>query len=94
MEGVWDGIIHLGKVHSILKILHIQVGLIIDYVFDYVEIDSSFYRVPNVFMVNNWNTKTQEFQIHSKISKGHTISSEITISVWRRVSSLDYNPRQ
>jgi hypothetical protein len=58
MEGVWDGVIHLGKVHSILKILHIQVGLIIDYVFDYVEIDSSFYRVPNVFMVNNWNTKT------------------------------------
>ena len=57
MEGVWDGVIHLGKVHSILKILHIQVGLIIDYVFD-VEIDSSFYRVPNVFMVNNWNTKT------------------------------------
>jgi len=28
------------------------------HVFDYVEIDSSFYRIPNVFIVNNWNTKT------------------------------------
>src|SRR5262249_11412363 len=28
------------------------------HVFDYVEIDSSLYRIPNVFMVNNWNTKT------------------------------------
>jgi len=69
MEGVWDGVIHLGKVHSILKILHIQVGLIIDYVFDYVEIDSSFYRVPNVFMVNNWNTKTLNFKFIAKFPR-------------------------
>jgi len=27
-------------------------------VFDYVEIDSSFYRIPNAFMVKNWSKKT------------------------------------
>src|ERR671933_2390642 len=29
-------------------------------VFDYVEIDSSFYRLPNTFMVKNWFKKTPE----------------------------------
>lgn len=28
------------------------------HVFDYVEIDSSFYRIPNVFTVKNWSKKT------------------------------------
>ncbi|MFY9871709.1 MAG: DUF72 domain-containing protein [Candidatus Nitrosopolaris sp.] len=28
------------------------------HVFDYVEIDSSFYRIPSVFMVNNWVKRT------------------------------------
>ena len=28
------------------------------HVFDYVEIDSSFYRIPNVFSVKNWCKKT------------------------------------
>jgi uncharacterized protein YecE (DUF72 family) len=28
------------------------------HVFDYVEIDSSFYRIPNVFTVKNWSRKT------------------------------------
>jgi hypothetical protein len=37
------------------------------YIFDYVEIDSSFYRVPIVFMVNNWNTKTpRDFKCTAK----------------------------
>jgi uncharacterized protein YecE (DUF72 family) len=27
-------------------------------VFDYVEIDSSFYRIPNEFMVKNWYKRT------------------------------------
>jgi uncharacterized protein YecE (DUF72 family) len=27
-------------------------------VFDFVEIDSSFYRTPNAFMVKNWSKKT------------------------------------
>jgi len=40
------------------------------HVFDYVEIDSSFYRIPNVFMVNNWNTKTpKEFKFTAKFPK-------------------------
>jgi uncharacterized protein YecE (DUF72 family) len=29
-------------------------------VFDYVEIDSSFYRIPNTFMVQNWYRRTPE----------------------------------
>jgi len=28
------------------------------HVFDYVEVDSSFYRIPNVFMAKNWSKKT------------------------------------
>ena len=28
------------------------------HVFDFVEIDSSFYRIPNAFMVKNWCKKT------------------------------------
>ena len=40
------------------------------HVFDYVEIDSSFYRVPNVFMVNNWNTKTpKNFKFSAKFPR-------------------------
>ena len=30
------------------------------HVFDFVEIDSSFYRIPNVFMVKNWCKKTPD----------------------------------
>ena len=29
-------------------------------VFDYVEVDSSFYRIPNQFMVKNWLSKTSD----------------------------------
>ena len=29
-------------------------------VFDFVEIDSSFYRIPNEFMVKNWCNKTPD----------------------------------
>ena len=29
-------------------------------VFNYVEIDSSFYRIPNEFMVKNWYERTPE----------------------------------
>jgi uncharacterized protein YecE (DUF72 family) len=40
------------------------------HVFDYVEIDSSFYRVPNVFMVNNWSKKTpKDFKFTAKFPK-------------------------
>src|SRR5215469_6040104 len=40
------------------------------HIFDYVEIDSSFYRIPNVFMVNHWNTKTpKDFKFTVKFPK-------------------------
>ena len=39
-------------------------------VFDYVEIDSSFYRIPNVFTVKNWFKKTPEnFKFTAKFPK-------------------------
>ena len=39
-------------------------------VFDYVEIDSSFYRMPNSFMVKNWFKKTPEhFRFTAKFPK-------------------------
>jgi uncharacterized protein YecE (DUF72 family) len=42
-------------------------------VFDYVEIDSSFYRTPNVFIVKNWFNKTPEnFKFTAKFPKAIT----------------------
>jgi uncharacterized protein YecE (DUF72 family) len=42
-------------------------------VFDYVEIDSSFYRMPNHFTVKNWFKKTPEhFRFTAKFPKSIT----------------------
>ena len=39
-------------------------------IFDYVEIDSSFYRIPNQFMVKNWAKKTPDnFMFTAKFPK-------------------------
>ena len=39
-------------------------------VFDYVEIDSTFYRMPNPFMVKNWHKRTPEnFRFTAKFPK-------------------------
>ena len=39
-------------------------------IFDYVEIDSSFYRIPNQFMVRNWFSKTSDnFRFTAKFPK-------------------------
>ena len=39
-------------------------------VFDFVEIDSSFYRTPNAFMVKNWSKKTpSHFRFTAKFPK-------------------------
>jgi uncharacterized protein YecE (DUF72 family) len=39
-------------------------------VFDYVEIDSSFYRIPNEYMVKNWYRRTpQNFKFTAKFPK-------------------------
>ena len=38
--------------------------------FDYVELDSSFYRIPNVFSVKNWYKKTpKDFKFTAKFPK-------------------------
>ena len=29
-------------------------------IFDFVEIDSTFYRIPSKFMVNNWDKRTSD----------------------------------
>ena len=40
------------------------------HVFDFVEIDSSFYRIPNAFMVKNWCKKTPaHFRFTAKFPK-------------------------
>ena len=40
------------------------------YVFNYVEIDSSFYRIPNVFMVDNWVKRTpKNFKFTAKFPR-------------------------
>jgi uncharacterized protein YecE (DUF72 family) len=40
------------------------------HVFDYVEIDSSFYRIPSPFMVKNWHKRsTQNFRFTAKFHK-------------------------
>jgi len=42
-------------------------------VFDYVEIDSSFYRIPNTFMVNHWLKVTPvSFRFTVKVPKSIT----------------------
>jgi uncharacterized protein YecE (DUF72 family) len=39
-------------------------------VFDFVEIDSSFYRIPNAFMAKNWSKKTPtHFRFTAKFPK-------------------------
>ncbi len=40
------------------------------HIFDYIEIDSSFYRIPNVFAVKNWSNKTpKEFKFTAKFPR-------------------------
>ena len=68
---VLDGLIHLGKDPSILKVLKISKWLrYYSKVFNYVEIDSSFYRILNEFMVKNWYQRTPEnFRFTAKFPK-------------------------
>ena len=52
-------------------------------VFDYVEIDSSFYRTPNTFTVKNWLKKTQDnFRFSAKFPK--------VITHDKRLKNVDY----
>jgi uncharacterized protein YecE (DUF72 family) len=48
--------------------------------FDYVEIDSSFYRIPNEFMVKNWYNRTpQNFRFTAKFPKVITHDKRLRI---------------
>jgi uncharacterized protein YecE (DUF72 family) len=59
-------------------------------VFDYVEIDSSFYRIPNVFAVKNWFKKTPDnFRFTAKFPKvithdKHLVDVEKEVEVFLR----------
>jgi uncharacterized protein YecE (DUF72 family) len=47
-------------------------------VFDFVEIDSSFYRMPNAFMVKNWSKKTpSHFRFTAKFPKVMTYDKRL-----------------
>ena len=42
-------------------------------IFDFVELDSTFYRIPSLFMVNNWNKRTPDnFRFAVKFPKSIT----------------------
>ena len=50
-----------GKDHFILKNLDNRYWLLYySQIFDFVEIDSTFYRIPSKFMVNNWDKRTSD----------------------------------
>jgi uncharacterized protein YecE (DUF72 family) len=57
-------------------------------VFDYVEIDSSFYKIPNVLTVKKWATKTPEhFKFTAKMPQAVTHEKRLGEGV---ESSLKY----
>jgi uncharacterized protein YecE (DUF72 family) len=59
-------------------------------VFDYVEIDSSFYRIPNQFMIKNWFKKTPDnFRFTAKFPKiithdKHLVDVEKEVEIFLR----------
>jgi uncharacterized protein YecE (DUF72 family) len=65
-------------------------------IFDYVEIDSSFYRIPNQFMVRNWAKKTPgNFRFTAKFPKVITHDKHL-VDVYEEVDLFLKNiePRQ
>lgn len=49
-------------------------------VFDYVEIDSTFYRMPNIFTVKNWSKRTPEnFRFTAKFPKVITHDKRLNV---------------
>jgi uncharacterized protein YecE (DUF72 family) len=61
----WQGPFYPANIDKSSDWLHYYAS-----VFDYVEIDSSFYRMPNTFMVKNWFKKTPEhFRFTAKFPK-------------------------
>ena len=68
-------------------------------VFDYVEIDSSFYRIPSAFMVRKWERTTPvNFRFTAKFPKVIThdtrlqnVDIELDISYGEYVRMIAYN---
>ena len=65
-------------------------------VFDYVEIDSSFYKTPNLFMVKNWYKKTPDnFRFTAKFPKSITHDKRLVCAhkeleyFFKSISGLD-----
>jgi len=59
-------------------------------VFNYVEIDSSFYRIPSEYIVSNWNRRTPEnFRFTAKFPK--VITHDKTFKNVEKELSLFYN---
>jgi uncharacterized protein YecE (DUF72 family) len=57
---------------SVLSFWYRELSLVelLSHVFDYVEIDSSFYRTPGLQMVKNWAMKTpKNFKFTAKFPK-------------------------
>ena len=49
--------------------------------FEFVEIDSSFYRIPNEFMVKNWCKKTpNHFRFTAKLRMWLIMVFEVSVS--------------
>jgi uncharacterized protein YecE (DUF72 family) len=60
----WQGTFYSSKVENKLWLSYCSQ------VFNYVEIDSTFYRIPNQFIVKNWARKTpKEFRFTAKFPK-------------------------
>ena len=60
----WQGAFYPSKVENKLWLSYYSQ------VFNYVEVDSTFYRIPNQFMVKNWATKTpKDFRFTGKFPK-------------------------
>jgi len=60
----WQGVFYPSKLENKLWLSYYSQ------VFNYVEIDSTFYRIPNQFMVKNWARKTpKDFRFTAKFPK-------------------------
>ena len=51
-------------------------------IFDFVEIDSTFYKIPSKFMVNNWNKRTPE---NFKFAVVPKVITHDKIKIYRKV---------
>jgi uncharacterized protein YecE (DUF72 family) len=73
MLGALDGLMTLGLVTYPANSDHTDFLKYYSQVFDYVEIDSSFYRTPNLFMTKRWDRITPDnFRFTAKLPRAIT----------------------